>query len=269
MAFETALPILKDALQVPGLLKEIYTDALKPGVSQVGKALGTVLGLGNTILLPLYLLNERTKLTIEKNLEKYRASLKDVPADEIVPVAPEVGVPIVEKLVYVSDDNLSDLYITLLSKASTAPTAGQAHPGFVHILNSLSPDEALLLKAIHARNVLPFITTIVQADDGAFNIVKDLYTALEDQIDFAFRENVEAYLFNLAGHGILTIRRDVLVADLSLYEKLEADARRKSEGTRWYKNKPEGWSLAFHRGDIQITRLGYLFLRACLKKLGE
>ena len=83
MAVESALPILKEALQVPGLLKEIYGDALKPGVSQVGKALGTVLGLGNTILLPIYLLNERTKLIVEKNLEQYRESLKDVPEAEI------------------------------------------------------------------------------------------------------------------------------------------------------------------------------------------
>jgi hypothetical protein len=30
MGFETLLPMVKEALQVPGLLKEIYTDAMKP-----------------------------------------------------------------------------------------------------------------------------------------------------------------------------------------------------------------------------------------------
>jgi hypothetical protein len=78
-------------------------------ITQVGKALGTVLGLGNTILLPIHLLNERARLILENNLEKYRLSLKDVPEVEILPVRPEVGVPILEKLAYVSDDELSDL----------------------------------------------------------------------------------------------------------------------------------------------------------------
>jgi hypothetical protein len=119
---------------------------VKPDVSQVGKALGTVLGLGNTILLPIYLLNERTRLVVESNLEKYRLTLKNVHEAEIVPVRPEVGVSILEKLMYVTDDELSDFYINLLSKASTVQTAGLAHPGFIHIINCLSPDEAILLK---------------------------------------------------------------------------------------------------------------------------
>ena len=59
MTLETLLPMIKEALQLPGLLKEIYGDALKPGVSQVGKALGTILGLGTTVLLPVYWVNER------------------------------------------------------------------------------------------------------------------------------------------------------------------------------------------------------------------
>ncbi len=157
MALEESLAVVKEALQVPGVLKEIYADILKPGFSQVGKALGTILGLGNTVLLPVYILNERARLVVENNLEKYRESLKDVPESEIVPVRPEVGVPILEKLMYVTDDELSNLYINLLSKASTAQTAGMAHPSFVHIINCLSPDEAILLKTIRKKASLPFV----------------------------------------------------------------------------------------------------------------
>jgi len=55
-----------------GLLKEVYGDLVKPGVSQVGQAIGTILGLGNTVLWPIQMLNEKARLTIELNLESYR-----------------------------------------------------------------------------------------------------------------------------------------------------------------------------------------------------
>ena len=148
MTLETVLPMIKEALQAPGLLKEIYGDALKPGVSQVGKALGTVLGLGTTVLLPIYWANERSRMVVEKTLEKFRLSLEGVPEPQIIPVRPEVGVPILEKLMYVTDDELSDLYINLLSKASTAQSVRFVHPSFVSIVNNFSSDEALLLKKL-------------------------------------------------------------------------------------------------------------------------
>ena len=64
------LPILTEAAQIPGLLKEIYGDLAKPGVTQVGKALSTIIGLGNTLLWPIQILNERAKLTLADNLNK-------------------------------------------------------------------------------------------------------------------------------------------------------------------------------------------------------
>src|SRR5262245_48813090 len=155
------LQLIKEALQSPGLLKEIYGDLAKPGVTQAGKALGTVIGLGNTILLPIHWANERSRLALESNLEKYRKRLEAVSEGEITPVPPEIGVPIVEKLSYVTDDELSDMYVNLLANASTINTAQFAHPAFVHIINNLSPDEALLLKEIdrRGRGTIPFLSS--------------------------------------------------------------------------------------------------------------
>jgi hypothetical protein len=118
------LTILAGALAAHrGLIKEIYGDLVKPGVTQVGKAVETILGLGNTILWPLQMLNGRAKIALENNFEKYREQLKDVSEADIISVRPEVGVPILEKLAYVTDDEISQLYINLLAKASSAQTA--------------------------------------------------------------------------------------------------------------------------------------------------
>jgi hypothetical protein len=51
MDYSQFLPALAAGLAARSeLLKEIYTDLAKPGVSQVGLAIGTILGLGNTAL---------------------------------------------------------------------------------------------------------------------------------------------------------------------------------------------------------------------------
>ena len=147
-------PVLKEAAQIPGLLKEIYGDLAKPGVSQVGKALSAILGLGNTILWPILLFNERAKIALEENLEKYREQLKNIPNEQISKVPPELGVPIVEKLSYINDEQLSDLYINLLAKSSSIDFSHVAHPSFVNVINAFSPDEALLLQYI--KDDIPF-----------------------------------------------------------------------------------------------------------------
>ena len=128
------------------LLKEIYADGFKPGVQQAGKALGGIIGLGNTAMYHIHLLNHRTSVILKSNFDKYSKQLENTNADEIIPVPPEIGVPIAEKLSYVSNEELSDMYINLLAKASTKSTVDQAHPGFVNFINWLCPDEAHRVK---------------------------------------------------------------------------------------------------------------------------
>jgi hypothetical protein len=151
------MEILKETVQSPVILKEVYGDLAKPGAQQAGKALSTVIGLGNTLLWPIALLNEKAKIALESNLNKYREKLKDTPDEQICEVAPEVGVPIVDKLAYVTNETLSDMYTELLAKASQNHTINMAHPGFVNIINNLSPDEAVLIKSVRHMNGIPFI----------------------------------------------------------------------------------------------------------------
>jgi hypothetical protein len=55
--------IVKAVLETSNnILLEVYGDLLKPGVSQVGQAIGTLLGYGNTILMPLALKNQKSKI---------------------------------------------------------------------------------------------------------------------------------------------------------------------------------------------------------------
>ncbi len=259
------LPILKELAEVPGLLKEIYGDLAKPGVAQVGKALSTILGLGNTILWPFALLNERAKIALENNLEKYRQQLKQVPQDRIAEVPPEVGVPIAEKLAYVTDDQLSGLYINLLAKASTLDYAHTAHPSFVNVISNLSPDEALLLQ--HIREDRPFVEArLSKKGKTEWHTLGLLLTGLEVKTKLSYPQNIVAYLSNFEGLGLINIRHDVFIAHPPLYEELENIYRPQFE---MVPHDKEAVELRFERGKIVLTPFGNLFITACLSKLAK
>lgn len=260
------IELFREALKVPGLLKEIYGDLLKPGVKQAGKALETVVGLGNTVLWPVTLANERARIALEKNLEKYRLQMAEVPEDKVTSVPPEIGVPISEKLTYVTDESLSDLYINLLAKASTRDTSNQAHPSFVNIIDSLSPDEALLIGELYRRMVLAFVEVrLTKKGANEWNTQADLLTMIEYDTNLVFKENTVAYLSNFEGLGLIKIRRDVLIANPPLYDRLEAMYRPVYESQSWDRNT---FDLSFERGKVEVTPFGLLFMKACLTKIG-
>ena len=128
------------ALRSPDLLKEIYGDLAKPGVSQVGSALGTILGLGNTVLLPLRLLNEKSRQFEQKNFGEISDRFSKIPSDEVISTSPEIGTPILEKLSYTTDSHIRKLYIELLAKASSSNNVNDVHPSFSNIISNISPD---------------------------------------------------------------------------------------------------------------------------------
>lgn len=258
------LPILRELAQVPGLLKEIYGDLAKPGVTQVGKALSAILGFGNTLLWPLALLNERAKVALEKNLEKYRAQLASISPEKIMEVPPEIGVPVAEKLSYVTDEQLSDLYVNLLAKASTFDSAHAAHPSFVNVINNLSPDEAILLQ--HVKGDIPFVEARIQKKNvNEWLTIGRLLTGLESKAKLSYPQNIVAYLSNFEGLGLINIRHDIFISSQpGLYEGLENIYRPECEAIHYNKDTEK---LTFGHGKIEVTPFGILFISACLTKL--
>lgn len=246
---------------------EIYGDLLKPGVTQVGKALGTSFGLTNTLLLPLTLINEKARLIMQKNLEKYRSQLESIPEDQIVDVPPEIGVPLIERLTYVTDEEISDLYINLLAKASTVSTSRFAHPSFTHNIDSLSPDEALLIKVFITTSELAYIdVNLAVIVSGEYDTLLLLLTGLENKIQMLYPDNCAAYFSNFTGLGILTIRHDTYISDESLYKRLGELYDEQIKAIQYNINEKR---IEIRRGIIKITPYGRLFISACVKKLNE
>jgi hypothetical protein len=260
----TWLQVAQEALKIPGLLVEIYGDLAKPGVQQVGKALGTVLGLGNTVLWPVHLANERSRMYLERNLEDYRMRLQQVDLKKIVPVTPEIGVPIAEKLTYVRDTKLADMYLSLLEKAANGDHVWEAHPSFVNIINNLSPDDALLLEYFVTDPDLEFVAA-KWCSDRIYSFAGDLLISPKHSSNLLFPQNVPAYLSNLAGLGLVAIHHNRVVSrePVDAYQALEDYWSKQFPPDRAPKSDR---TLILERGVVSITTFGNQFVRACHKK---
>lgn len=252
------------------LLREVYSDALSPAAKQIGIALEAVLGVVSTTLLPIRLLNEKSKAIFESNVKKYAERVESIPKERLIEVAPEVGVPIIEKLTYVADVELSDMYVRLLATASDSVTQGEAHPAFHSCIERMAPDEARLMKALSrgygpSHEVTPSITA-TWASGTTRLFVDNLRTLLpEDSVkEIDFRKMLPAYLSNLASMGLIVIESDgELSRDIysRIYDFLEHYWSAKLEASA-----PQGFQkLQFMRGNVCLSSFGTAFLGACMR----
>ena len=249
-----------EGFRLQDLLREMYGDAAKPGAKQVGKALETVFGFVNTLLLPFALANERTTV-LRNNMEKFRTKMQNTPEEAVCEVTPELGVPITEKLTYVTNEELSSLYVELLAKASTVKQANLAHPSFINVINNLAPDEAILIRAVKDARDIPFVEVRFANKTGREYIVWDpVVVASANVRDLTYPANVSAYFSNFEGLGLVQILADRTLAGENIYEPIESDARgRYSEAIGEFEDR----EMEFGRGAIRLTQFGELFVGAC------
>ena len=254
--------LLNSVARSPKILLEVYRDLAKPGVQQVGKSLSTVLGLGNTILWPIHLMNEKSRMVLEANLEKYRVKLEHAPEEDICPVAPKIGVPIAEKLSYVTNEVISDMYLELLARASMSHSASVAHPGFVNIIENISPDEAVLLQTVQQQlDGIPFVEMRFQIKgQPKWITLRPMILEAKYYAALKYPDNLAAYISNLEGLGIFDVQDDVYLDLNEIYIQLEELGKSSCSSFAEIDGQRE---LTSNRGRIMITGFGRLFLSAC------
>ena len=244
-------------------LRALFGTLDTPGVAQVGKALAQVLGRGQTLLWPMALAGAESGQALRANFEAYRERLAGLDLGAVAAVPPELGVPIAEKLAYVTAPGLCELYLNLLAKASATETAFLAHPGFATMVACLSPDEAGLLPCFERE--IPYLEArLTSRVTGSWRTLNPILTGLEDGEDLVFPENIVAYLSNLEGLGLISIRPDLYIASADRrYRELEIEYRPIFTGIG---HDPVTEQITFVKGKIVPTPFGRLFIRACLEE---
>ncbi len=280
---EAPEPVTNALLKIDAkILTLAYKDLAQPGVQQVGKALSTVLGLGNTALLPLKLVNEKAQLWFASHMEKYRKQLEQVPEEQVAEVPPEIGGPILEKLEKTTNERLSDLYINLLAGASVASTAGLAHPRFAQIIESLAPDEAKVLDYMWQQTPaieLPYIQVSAsqysrmdeQESPGPspIGIILKPVTILSTRDYLAYPQNAHLYLNNLLALGLIKTEDNRTLPDQTDYNTLQAYYKDQIDfniGSFVNYHKLSRAHVMTYMGFYELTDLGISFLRACSPK---
>ncbi len=257
------------------LVKDIYKDLAQPGVKQVGTALETILSTSNTLLIPLKYLNELSNITFNKNMNRLKEKLANVPIEKIGNVSPEIGIPLLEKLFYVTNEELSELFLNLLKRASLKDEAHLAHPNFANVLSSISPDEAKLIN-FYRGNPIPFISLSInkteKKENMTWNTVERLnmnFSAIEKKIDLIFPSNFHIYNTNLFCLGIVDAMGYTSVASEAHIELLELHKKEISEQKKAIEEKyihDETKKVVLEYGEIKFTDFGKMFINACVSK---
>lgn len=244
------------------ILPQVYTDLAQPGVKAVGQALGTVLELSSTILLPLKLINEKAKLLFAKRMNEYKEKLESIPEEKRAKVAPELGTPILDKLTYTANEEIARLFTNLLTNASNEDRANLAHPSFVSMIERLSPDEARILSAMKKSDDILYCDFDGVLADAYTPILKHV-TAIQKYVTLQYPQNELAYLSNLESMGILKDNFPKEKTDVHLYQEIadfhNVNQLLKEKGASKYKN------VMVSNGFYSVTPFGRMFIEACTK----
>ncbi|TQI71110.1 uncharacterized protein DUF4393 [Gramella sp. Hel_I_59] len=251
------------------VVQKVYEDLLSEPSKKAGQALSTIVNIGNTALWPVKWFNERTRLYFENNLEKYEKKLEEIPEEEISEVPTEISNPILDRFSYVSNEELSDAFVKLLASASSTKNAKDAHPGFIQIIDRISPDEAKILKYLSNNSAIPIVDIKhhnVPEKPSQYQLAIKEETGLNQKLDLNFPENIVTYLNNLESLGLIAKRSYYLTYLESEFDEIMKNIEpiiksvfEKYDDNELKKAKKED------KGMYEKTNFGNMFIRACIQ----
>jgi len=235
-----------------------------PSCERVGQVLGGMVGcaLGDWNKYAHY--QDVDNLIVKKNLEALDKEFEKK-KEELAPPIPEVGIPVLERLRYVNNETLSKAFINLLVNASTISGARLAHPGFIRIIDALSPDEAKILQRLNQGPVYR-LYLIKNSIGGIAEQMPGVLTGLEFELELTFPENMQLYFENLFSLG-LYVRTNVPSRDSTVVDNLlNAYAQQIQDfldlPTKVGVGAPSQESVSALK--LSLTSFGEKFMEACL-----
>lgn len=252
----------------------VYPDVAQPGLRKVGQSLETVLGLCNTILLPLKLANSNANVFFNHHMEKYRKKMEDIPEVELTVVHPSIGLKILDELLTVTNEDISELFVNLLTSASTKSGAKYAHPSFVEVIKSLSEDEAkIIIDIFHQGKIVKYVYLMREDIQNGDVPLDDKINDVSKLTSLIFDENSQFYMENLMKLGILEDTSVYLLDDVDefkslevllkdnkeIYENLIKQARAKGEHKNLY--------ITYKWGRYILNSYGRIFINSVTSKI--
>ena len=191
--------------------------------------------------------------------------LKCIPPENIIPPTAKIAVPTIQKASITEEQEIRELYANLLASSMNSVMKNGVHPGFVEIINQLSPDEAKILNYFFSHNTVPTVTLRAENDKHeGVDVIKNFSdigekTACENAFE------VNKYFDNLIRLGLIVSAQSISsLTNKSLYEPLKKHPAMES-----YKNSVENRPLPynkaiFNESYMYLSDFGKAFCVACL-----
>jgi hypothetical protein len=187
------------------LANKLYDDAASPAIRELGDAAGDVIKTLRLFTAPFQLAataQDRFKKWLEQAREK-------VPEERQVPAESSIAGPVLQSMLFLEEDNpLAEMFVNLLSKAIDKDTKGRVHPGYVRVLDHLSPDEAVLLTKFDEQ---PFLGVQVcyHIEEESISWIESLTTFPID--GFGEPNSIHMYCEHLVSLGLCRHDTDVTI----------------------------------------------------------
>jgi hypothetical protein len=247
------------------------------------------------------LLNEKARINYDLNLKIYSEKLNQS-SNTLTQVQPYVGLPIIEKLTQIGQNELSECFINLLTKASFEETANLVHPAFITILNNLSADEAKILFYYHKKARIPYLNFYIhrykeeiqkledsnvkssqnlkhmidytfQDREAVYIPFRERLTGIENEVELIYPKNISLYLDNLHHNGLIEFENKLINKnDLEKYDSLlstdysdiHSDLKKLLEEAQSKSDGNLKFEEQIRKESIKFTSLGKSFIEACI-----
>ncbi|EYR78489.1 MULTISPECIES: Abi-alpha family protein [Rhizobiaceae] len=203
---------------------------------------------------------------LQERLERYiDRAIRQVPEERRIEPVESVAYPIVEKLRFQPEnDPITELYISLLSRAMDGERVGEAHPAFFTVLTQLAPDELIFLHDFARHD-----ETVIMSPVGQ-KVYPDpaLRKARLDKCEMPaeIRAEVEGIVFRyevLSQPEMFPVYQEHL-QHLGLIEYVSGLERYRSY---FQSKKRDDSELSIFA--MKVTHFGRLFLKACTRSVAE
>lgn len=187
---------------------EVYKDAARPAVSEVGVVAGRTV---KALLAPIrgfLWCWEKIEDYVEKEVQK---RLEKVPEEQLKSPDPEIAVPLLQSLTYTAqNETLREMYIALLANSMDKGKENVVHPSYVEIIKKMNRLDALVFEKLsenpgYVKAVNPKIA--ISGTSKIFtNALPEWYMGwtIEGYDEFA----VSASLIRLSKFGIVELMYD-------------------------------------------------------------
>ena len=193
--------------------------------------------------------------------------LQCVPPEYIVPPTARIIIPALQNASITEEQDVRELYANLLVNSMNEVVKNGVHPGYVGIINQLSPDEAKILRYMSAHNRIATVNLVIVYEPGGRVPYLNDFTDILQTVGCEYPLESEKYVDNLVRLGLLRRSVNEWLVDKSRYEsiknnpyltQLKAGAEKALLGAENYKK------LDIEERFVDLTSYGKSFCAVCL-----